>query len=39
MCGIIYCIKCVVSFILIPEMLTGLQNPYGYENSQYCTKK
>jgi len=28
-----------ISFILIPRILTGLQNPYEYRNSQYCTLK
>jgi len=28
-----------ISFTLIPWILTGLQNPYGYGNSQYCTQK
>jgi len=27
----------ITSLFLIPWILTGLQNPYGYGNSQYCT--
>ena len=26
----------IKSFIFIPWILTGLQNPYGYENSNIC---
>jgi len=27
----------IISIILSPWILTGLQNPYGYWNSQNCT--
>jgi len=29
----------IISFILILWTITGLQNPFGYGNSQYCTEK
>jgi len=29
----------IVSFIFIPWIRTGLQNPYGYGNSYVCLRK
>jgi len=28
----------IISFIFIPLIRTGLQNPYGYGNSQICLR-
>jgi hypothetical protein len=32
-------INLIISFISIPWIRTGLQNPYGYRNSQPCEKE
>ena len=29
----------IITFIFIPWIRTGLQNPYGYGNRQICLKK
>jgi hypothetical protein len=29
-------VEYIISFIFIPWIRTGLQNPYGYGNSQIC---
>jgi hypothetical protein len=35
---IVYCIIWYQIFIFIPWIRTGLQNPYGYGNSQICLR-